>query len=95
MSGETLKINRKEEGQKGIYQVPEEIYNANWRDDIAEEADIEKEQLGDYMTYENEEKFDSTKLEQSAEAERRIGAFRRAARIRGHKVYRLAQFSRM
>ncbi|MBR0431596.1 hypothetical protein IJK16_01195 [Candidatus Saccharibacteria bacterium] len=47
------------EGGEGEYKVPGEVYNANWRDDIAEQADSEKL---DFETFDNEAKYKSPEI---------------------------------
>ncbi len=81
--------------EKGIkiFNLPNngEVYNANWRDDIAEEVEEEKKQI-DFEAYENEAGYDSSKVKESAEADRKIELFSKT-RLRGigSKTLRLVE----
>ena len=56
--------------------LPEEVYNANWRDDIVEEVKEENEAI-DFEPFEDEQEYQSRDTIEP-EAEYLIGAFERA-----------------
>jgi len=57
-------------------ELPKEVYNANWRDDVAEEVKEENEAI-DFEPFEDEQEYKSQETIEP-EAEYLIGAFERA-----------------
>ena len=80
------KINLTKEAE-GEYKVPDEVWNANWRDDIPEEKEAEDETIK-FEAYKNEKEYISPK-EISKEAENLILTRAKAQKI-GHRIKFLA-----
>ena len=76
-----ININERSEGEYKVPEeelsLPKEVYNANWRDDVADEAEDEMKELTSFEPYENEQDYQSSEIV-SREAENLIGAFERA-----------------
>lgn len=101
MSANIININ---ERRKGENKVPEETldlpqdayegkaYDANWQDDIVDEAEDEIEEETSFEPYENEQDYQSKEIV-SREAENLIYAFDRAKKREfGRKVLDLDVF---
>lgn len=82
MNTEKVNNNRKEVGEEIVFNIPNDgkVYNADWRDDIVQQASDE-EPL-DYETYDNETGYDSSMVKASAEADRKVELFSKT-RLRG------------
>ena len=96
MSANNIKINeRSESGENEVpeeIKLPNEVYNANWRDDIIDEAEDETKEVTSFEPYENEQEYKSKEIV-SPEAENLIMAFDRAKKQEfGKKVLRLDVF---
>ena len=96
MSVENIKNNRKEVGEDIVFNIPNDgkVYNANWHDDIVvDQADDENESLG-FEEYNNEADYDSSKVKESAEADRKIELFSKS-RLRniGHRALKLTKIA--
>lgn len=81
--------NNENDNERSVFQIRNKVYNANWRDDIAEEVREEKEET-DFETFENEKEYVSSEIV-SPEANDRIKYFeikleRNFARPIGAKV---------
>ena len=91
MSEINIKImERSEEGENEVpdekLSLPEQVYNANWRNDIVDEAEKEKQVATSFEPYENEQEYKSKEIV-SQDAENRIDAFDRALEQKyGRKV---------
>lgn len=76
-----INVNERSEGENKVpdeaLSLPEEVYNANWRDDVTDEAEDEIEEVTSFEPYENEQDYQSSEIV-SREAENLIGAFERA-----------------
>ena len=71
MTGEI--INNNQEGDNGEWKILEEVHNSNWRDDIPEELDAEKESYG-FQAFEDEVGYVSPETT-SGEVQERIDEF--------------------
>ena len=96
MSANNIKINeRSESGENEVpeeIKLPNEVYNANWRDDIIDEAEDETKEVTSFEPYENEQDYQSKEIV-TPEAENLIWAFDRAKKQEfGKKVLNLDVF---
>lgn len=96
METENIKINERSEGEgnEALEEIslPNEVYNANWRDDIIDEAEDETKAVTSFEPYENEQEYQSKEIV-SPEAENLIWAFDRAKKREfGKKVLSLDVF---
>ena len=71
---EKLNNNLTKGGGEETFIIPNnnEVYSANWRDDIVEETEAEEKALGEFETFENESDYRNEKSEtakQPAEAD--------------------------
>ena len=79
MNGSEIKINERSGEENKVLEeieeikLPSTVFNANWRDDIPEQAKEENEAIG-LEPYEREAEY-SSKEEVSQEAEERIKLF--------------------
>ncbi len=96
MEANNIKINeRSESGENEVPEeisLPNEVYNANWRDDVVDEAEDETKEVTSFEPYENEQDYQSKEIV-SPEAENLIWAFDRAKKREfGKKVLSLDVF---
>ncbi|MBQ3293511.1 hypothetical protein IJG96_00045 [Candidatus Saccharibacteria bacterium] len=96
MEANNIKINeRSESGENEVPEeisLPSEVYNANWRDDVVDEAEDETKEVTSFEPYENEQDYQSKEIV-SPEAENLIWAFDRAKKREfGKKVLSLDVF---
>ncbi len=96
MEANNIKINeRSESGENEVPEeisLPNEVYNANWRDDVVDEAEDETKEVTSFEPYENEQEYQSKEIV-SPEAENLIWAFDRAKKREfGKKVLSLDVF---
>ncbi len=66
MSGKSIKTNERRKGENEVpdevIELPHQVYDANWRDDIPDEADDEtKEETSLYEFYDDEQTYESAK----------------------------------
>lgn len=96
MNVNNIKINeRSESGENEVpeeIKLPNEVYNANWRDDVVDEAEDETKEVTSFEPYENEQDYQSKEIV-TPEAENLIWAFDRAKKQEfGKKVLNLDVF---
>ena len=81
MSGKIININERRTGENEVpdekLSLPKEVHEANWRDDIVDEADDEIEEATSFEPFENEQEYKSKEVI-GREAENEIAAFKRA-----------------
>lgn len=81
MSEEIININERREGENEVpdeeLSLPAEVHEANWHDDVVDEAEDEIEEVTSFEPFENEQEYKSKEIV-SQEAENEIAAFRRA-----------------
>jgi len=83
-------VNIKERSEKGVSEegldvaldLPESVYNANWRDDIPEEARDERKEETSYEFFDEETSYESPQGDVGASLEKRLELFGRD-RLRG------------
>lgn len=81
MSGNNININERKVGENEvpdeIIELPHQVYDANWRDDIPDEAVDEIKEETSFETFEDEKnyKFGDKSVDKSVEV--RLDAFRR------------------
>ncbi|MBR3319399.1 hypothetical protein IKG06_02740 [Candidatus Saccharibacteria bacterium] len=94
MSEKIININERRVGENEVPEeelsLPTDVYEANWRDDIVDEAEDETEEETSFIEqlepYENEREYKSKEII-SREAENEIAAFNREAKRKfGSKV---------
>jgi hypothetical protein len=80
MSEKIININERRIGENEVpdeeLSLPTEVHEANWRDDIVDEAEDEIEEATSFEPFENEQEYKSNKII-SREAKNEIIAFRR------------------
>ena len=81
MSEEIININERREGENEVpdeeLSLPAEVHEANWHDDVVDEAEDEIEEVTSFEPFENEQEYKSREII-SREAENEINMFRRA-----------------
>ena len=90
MSEKIININERRVGENEVpdeeLSLPAEVYEANWRDDVVDEAEDETKEVTSFEPFENEQEYKSKEVI-SREAENEIAAFSRAAKKKfGGKV---------
>lgn len=98
MSAEIINFNERRAGENEVPEealsLPNEVYNANWRDDVADEAEDETKEVTSFEPFENEQEYKSSEIV-SQEAENLIMAFSRAKKQEfGRKVLSLSVFGK-
>ncbi len=81
MSGNNNKINERKVGENEvpdeIIELPYQVYDANWRDDIPDEAVDEIKEETSFETFEDEKNYRSGNKNVDKSVEVRLDAFRR------------------
>ncbi len=81
--GKTININVKERNGREnevpdeVIDLPNKVHDANWHDDIPDEAEDETKEETSFEPYENEQDYKSSEIV-SREAENLINAFERS-----------------
>lgn len=82
------KLSTKMKEVEGEYKVPDEVWKANWRDDVPEENDDEKSQI-EYEFFENEDEYVNDPVDDKEESDERIRVFRAKLGSKTKKLYDL------
>ncbi len=81
MSEKIININERREGENEVpdeeLSLPVEVHDANWHDDVVDEAEDEIEEATSFEPFENEQEYKSKEII-GREAENEIAAFKRA-----------------
>lgn len=79
MSGNNTNVNERRTGENEvpdeIIDLPQKVYNANWRDDVPDEAEDEMKEVTSFEPFEDEQNYKSGRSVDDAQFEARRAAF--------------------